>query len=172
MKGLPCPESALLRRVGMLKSVALALLCCAPPLSAQTLYKSVGPDGKVVYSDRPPVEGKLEKTMKVEDFPNTALPPGLKAELEQMRKDGAKVVLPAASVVLYAASWCGYCRQARAYLASKGIKYEEIDIDTASGKSAFAAAGGGGGVPLLVSNGQHLRGFSVQAYERLFASRR
>jgi glutaredoxin len=93
--------------------------------SAQTLYRSVGPDGRPVYSDKPPV--------------------------------------------LYAAAWCGYCRQARAYLARAGIPYEDVDIDTPAGKAAFVAAGGGGGVPLLIVKGQPLRGYSELAYDQAFA---
>jgi len=65
-------------------------------------------------------------------------------------------------------SRCGYCRQARAYLARSGIKYEEVDIDTPAGKAAFAAAGSGA-VPLLVANGEQLRGFSELAYDFFFA---
>ena len=40
------------------------LLACALAASAaipaQTVYKSIGPDGKVVYSDRAPTTGRLE----------------------------------------------------------------------------------------------------------------
>ncbi len=40
----------------------LFVLCCAVMLSAkaQQLYKSVGPDGKVVYSDKPPITDKTK----------------------------------------------------------------------------------------------------------------
>ena len=34
---------------------------------AATLYKSIGPDGKVVYSDRPPADGRIDKTMQFEN---------------------------------------------------------------------------------------------------------
>jgi glutaredoxin len=145
---------------------------------AQTLYKSIGSDGRVVYSDKPPIEGKLAKTLKAEDLPNTALPAGYEAELQRMRQslnlNGTKTAnaAPAASAsaspVLFTAVWCGYCKQAKAYLASKGVQYESIDIDTPSGKSAFAATGGSGGIPLMVAGGKQLRGFSAQAYDKFF----
>jgi glutaredoxin len=153
-------------------AATLFLMLWAMSAGAQTLYKSIGPDGKAVYSDRPPATGRLEKTLKVENLPNTALPAGLAAELQQLRQTGAKPAISASSTVLFAASWCGFCRQARAYLASKGIKYEDIDIETPAGKAAFAAAGGSGGIPLLVLKGQQVRGFSAQAYDQLFASQR
>jgi glutaredoxin len=71
-------------------------------------------------------------------------------------------------VVLFGAAWCGFCPQARAYLARSGIPYRYVDIDTPAGKQAFAAAGGGG-VPLLVAHGEQLRGFTELAYDYFFA---
>jgi hypothetical protein len=32
-------------------------------IHADTVYRSVGPDGKVTYSQRPPAEGKIDKTL-------------------------------------------------------------------------------------------------------------
>jgi len=44
-----------------LPALAVAALLAAP-VAAQQLYKSIGPDGRVQYSDRPPVSGqKVEK---------------------------------------------------------------------------------------------------------------
>ena len=71
-------------------------------------------------------------------------------------------------VTLYAASWCPHCKLAREYLARARIAHTEGDIDSAAGKVAVAAVGGGG-VPLLVANGEQLRGYSELAYDFLFA---
>lgn len=71
-------------------------------------------------------------------------------------------------VTLYAASWCPHCRQARAHLRRVGIQFVEVDIDSPAGKRAFAALGGGG-VPLLVANGEQLRGYTELAYDFFFA---
>ncbi|MBI4998243.1 MAG: glutaredoxin family protein, partial [Rhodocyclales bacterium] len=65
--------------------------------------------------------------------------------------------------------WCGYCTQAKAWLASKRIAYREIDIDTPDGLASFAQAGGGKGVPLLVANGRRVQGYSPAAYDQLFS---
>jgi glutaredoxin len=158
----------------MLLALAFALcatLVVASDARAQVLYKSIGPDGKVTYADRPPADGTVTKTMRVEELPNTALPAKTVAELQQLQKSAAKsVAAPPAGVVLFAASWCGYCRMARSYLGQRGIPFQEVDIDTASGKMAFVQAGGVGGVPLLLANGRKLRGFSAQAYDALFAA--
>jgi glutaredoxin len=152
-------------------AVAVAALLCTS-VAAQTLYKSVGPDGKPVYSDKPPAEGTLQKTLKADKLPNTALPADVAEELERLKRSGVKAQPPAADVVLYAAAWCGWCLQARAYLTRARIAHRDIDIDTPEGKRAFAAAGGGG-VPLIVIKGQPpLRGYSELAYDGLFANHR
>ena len=163
----------MLFRVHSLLLAAAASAVCAVA-GAQVLYKSVGPDGKVSYSDRPPADDRIAKTMKFAELPNTALPSKTIAELEQLRKSGAAtpIAVPTSGVSLYAAKWCGYCRQAREFLNQRGIAFQEIDVDTPSGKSAFVRAGGVGGIPLLVANGQKVRGFTSQAYESLFAGRR
>lgn len=153
-------------------ALAAALISFAAHCGAQVLYKSIGPDGRVTYTDRPPAEGTIAKTMRVEDLPNTALPTKTLAELEQLRKSAPKVTVMPTGVVLFSASWCGYCRLARGYLAQKGIEYQEVDVDTPAGKLAFVQAGGRGGVPLLIANGHKLRGFTVQAYDTLFAAQR
>jgi glutaredoxin len=138
---------------------------------SQTLYKSIGPDGKAVYSDKPPTTGKMEKTLRVQDLPNTAIPTKTLAELEALRKNGRQGAFSASGVVLFSASWCGYCKQAKAFLAQRGVRYQEKDIDTPDGKLAFAQAGSGSGVPLLLVNGATVQGFSPQAYESLFPKR-
>ncbi|MFJ3482418.1 glutaredoxin family protein [Pseudomonas sp. NPDC090202] len=68
--------------------------------------------------------------------------------------------LAQARVVLYATDWCGYCKQARRFLDSKGIPYTEYDIEkSAEGRKAYEALGGRG-IPLIDVNGTLIRGFS------------
>lgn len=149
------------------------LLVTTTPV-AQDLYKSVGPDGRIVYSDKPPAKGRIEKTMKFENLPSSALPASAFSYVEQLRKlrASSSANKPTKAVVLYSAAWCGYCKKAKAYLADKGITYQEIDIDTDGGMIAFAQVGGGNGVPLLLAGGQRVQGFSPDAYDALFANRK
>jgi glutaredoxin len=68
-----------------------------------------------------------------------------------------------ANVVLYATDWCGYCKQTRRFLDSKGIPYKEFDIEkSAEGRKAYEALGGRG-IPLIDVNGTLIRGFSEEA---------
>ena len=152
----------------------VAVLCIATCSAAvaQTFYKSVGPDGKVVYSDKPPASGKVEKTLDVQTLPNTAIPPETLKELERLKREGkGQTAATSAGIVLFSASWCGYCRQAKAHLAQRAVNYRDYDIDTPEGKAAFVHAGGGGGVPLLIKNGEKVRGYSREGYEALLARR-
>ncbi len=162
------------------RSAPVLLLSCmaglaAAPAAAQTLYKSIGPDGAVVYSDRPPPGGRVEKTMKFDNLPASALPAATTAHLEQQLKNlraSSAAAAPAGDVVLYSAQWCGYCKKAKAWLAENRVAYREVDIDTPDGMASFAQAGGGKGVPLLLAGGERVQGFSTGAYGRLFAAKK
>lgn len=156
----------------MHRRLPILLLLCAltPPIAqAQTLYKIVTPDGRVVYTDRPPTEGRLVKTLTPDAAPATALPPAAAEQLSKLQS--LRTAAPTSGVVLYSAAWCGYCTKAKAWLAGKGISYREIDIDTPDGLASYAQAGGRRGVPLLVAGGQRVQGYSPAAYEQLFARR-
>jgi len=154
-------------------SLLLCGLALAATVLAQTVYKSIGPDGKVVYSDRAPVNGHLEKTMKF-DLPSSALPASAASVMEQFRRThpgdaGAAAPIADGAVTLYSATWCGYCKQAKAWLAARGVAYQDIDVDTPSGIAALAqVTGGKGGIPVLVAKGQKTSGFSSAAYDAIF----
>ncbi|SER62567.1 Glutaredoxin [Pseudomonas sp. NFACC02] len=67
-----------------------------------------------------------------------------------------------ARVTLYATDWCGYCKQTRRFLDSKGIPYTEYDIEKSTeGRKAYEALGGRG-IPLIDVNGTLIRGFSPE----------
>lgn len=64
-----------------------------------------------------------------------------------------------ANVVLYATDWCGYCKQTKRFLDSKGIAFKEFDIEKdAEARKAYEALGGRG-IPLIDVNGTLIRGF-------------
>jgi len=68
-----------------------------------------------------------------------------------------------ARVVMYATEWCGYCKQTRRFLDSKGIPFKEYDIEKSDeGRKAYEALGGRG-IPLIDVNGTIIRGFSEEA---------
>ena len=154
------------------------MLALAPAaILGETIYRSVGPDGKITYSQRPPADGKVDKTLVLQNLPSSPLPESAlryQAELiKSMNKRLADQAKPYREVpTLFMAQWCGYCKQAKSYLAEKGIAYREYDIDTPDGMRAFVEAGERRGIPVLLTNGQRVQGFSRQAYDVLFAGSR
>ena len=161
-----------------MKTLIIATVFLAGPALAAgtstetTLYKSLGPDGKIVYSDRPPVSGAAKK-MTFENLPASPLSAETLAYIEELQKTSSTAT-PATrtgEVLLFAAAWCGYCKKAKVYLAAKHISYREVDVDTKAGKVAYAQAGGKNGIPLLLANGQRVSGFSAGAYDALFPQR-
>lgn len=63
-------------------------------------------------------------------------------------------------VVLYATSWCGYCAKMRKFLAENQIPYSEYDIERSGEAKAQYDALRGTGVPLMVVNGDVIRGYN------------
>lgn len=60
---------------------------------------------------------------------------------------------------LYATSWCGYCKKTRELLREHNIPYTEYDIEkSAKGEREYQALEGRG-VPLMVINGEVVRGY-------------
>ncbi|MGP6418265.1 glutaredoxin family protein [Pseudomonas putida] len=65
-----------------------------------------------------------------------------------------------ARVVLYATDWCGYCKQTKRFLDSKGIPFKEFDIEKDAEARKTYEALGGRGIPLIDVNGTLIRGFN------------
>jgi glutaredoxin len=153
-------------------TIVLAILLFADAGYAQTIFKSTGPDGSIVYSDHPPADGKIERTFDFVELPSSPVPDQLVTANAGVKRKPTAVAHPVATggVLMYSATWCGYCRRAKAYLANKGIAYTNVDIDTADGREAFNLAGSGG-VPLLVVGSRRIRGFSPAGYDSFFSGR-
>lgn len=70
-------------------------------------------------------------------------------------------------VVLYATSWCGYCRATRELLGQLGVPYKELDIETSQqGKQEYKELKGTG-VPLMLINGEIVRGYNPNKIKEL-----
>lgn len=161
-----------------IKTLACFLVVAAATAHAETLYKVVGADGRVTYTDQPPADRKSTTTLQFADAPTTQLPESVlkyQAELAngmQNRLAQAKKMDSTGTPTLFSAVWCGYCTGAKAYLQTRRIPYREIDIDTPDGGRAYFEAGGQRGVPLILADGKRLSGFSSAAYDYFFSARK
>jgi len=63
-------------------------------------------------------------------------------------------------IVIYSAVWCGFCHQAKQYLDSLGIKYEDHDVDK-DPKAAEDSVNKSGqrGIPVIDIAGEIIVGF-------------
>ena len=153
--------------------LGLASACAGVAQTTTTLYKSTGPDGRTIYSDKPAPNASATRTITFRNLPATPLSAQTLAFIEEMKKSAdARIAAPPPSdTVLFSAKWCVYCKQAKAHLASKQVAYRELDIETKEGALAYARAGGKS-VPLLLFNGQSVPGYSAAGYDALLATRK
>ena len=78
-------------------------------------------------------------------------PPPTDAEL--------RAAMQATPIVMYSASWCGVCCQAKAFLSANGLRYQEIDADaTPGGWDKIAQLSGQRAVPLIIVDGEMTEG--------------
>lgn len=144
----------------------MALGCASSPGVAQTVYKSVGPDGKVTFSDRPPpdiptaVVGKPNKgtTESTAGAANPALP----FELKQISGKYP--------VTLYSTSNCGACDAGRTLLSNRGVPFREKTVNTNEDIGAFSRISKENSMPLLTIGGQQVKGYSETEWSQYLDS--
>ncbi len=74
-------------------------------------------------------------------------------------------------VVIYTTSWCGWCKKTRAWLDTKGIDYENRDVEeNAAWAEEIHDLTGSGGVPVIVIDGEVIKGFDQAQMEKLLRS--
>lgn len=131
-----------------------AALLCALGAQAQAVYRIVGPDGKVTFSDKPPAnaqQGKVATTgvgAAAAASNNGSLP----FELRQ--------VATKYPVVLYTAEKCAPCDTGRSMLTSRGIPFSERTVITNEDRAALQRLTGDTSLPYLTVGGQRIRGYS------------
>ena len=132
--------------------------------SAWALYKVVGPDGRVTYTDRPPPEGAKSVTeLQVRvPAPVAASKP---AATPQDSKQAASPLPP--TVDLFTGSACDRCEEARSWLVGRGIPYREFRVDSDEDRVAYRDTMGGKSLPGLRTSRGSTRGFSNTRWRNL-----
>jgi glutaredoxin len=70
-------------------------------------------------------------------------------------------------VIFYSAGWCGYCARTRTYLVSKGIPFEERDIDDPDVRRELRAKTGSTMVPVVQYEDRIVTGWNPRAIDAL-----
>lgn len=134
------------------RTAALAALFAATAagVAQAQVFRIVGPDGKVTFTDRPPAEGKAAPA------PSLPIPGGASSSLPaEVRKAAGQF-----PVTLYSSSDCGPCREARSMLQKRGIPFSEKSVSTEQDVAALQRLAGSNSLPFVTIGGQHLSGFS------------
>lgn len=134
--------------------VALGALCTALP--AQALYKVVGPDGKVTYTDRltGPASGKVTPLSPTGSAAteSAALPAELQKAVERY------------PVTLFITVDCAPCDNARALLRQRGIPHNEKIVQSGDDADALQRLTGTRDVPTLLIGVQAVPGLSPESW--------
>ena len=136
--------------------IGLAAAMLAAPAGAQQVFRIVGPDGKVTFSDKPPVaaNARLAPVVPLAGSGSGAVGNGVALPFE-LRQVASRY-----PVTLYTSDNCGPCGSGRAYLSSRGIPFTEKTVNTAEDAQALQRFSGDNSLPLLTIGGQQIRGYS------------
>jgi glutaredoxin len=134
-------------------AVATLMLSALP---AHALFKVVGPDGKITYSDRAP-PGDTRAVQVNRDGSIAANDVALPFALRQ--------VMAKFPVTLYTASKCEACDMGRALLQRRGIPFSERTANTNEDKEVWEKITGGQEAPVMKVGAQVMRGFNATSWE-------
>lgn len=131
----------------------------APPATAE-IFKWIDDSGRVHFSDSPPRERQVEKIeVKINSYTSPEIVPFEASVTPSTRRE---------KVVLYSTTWCGYCKKARRYFATKGIPFVEYDTETSKkGREDYQALKGTG-VPIILVGERRMNGFSPSSFDALY----
>ena len=123
------------------------------PLShAQQVFRIVGPDGKVTFSDKPPADTNAKVTTGTGASAGGGGSGTLPFELRQIAQKYP--------VTLYTGENCGPCQTARTFLLSRGVPFVEKTVNSNDDIQALQRLSGDGSLPFATIGGQQLKGFS------------
>lgn len=142
-----------LTSAGLKASVCTLWLCFAFAAQAQMVYRIVGADGKVTFSDKPPAspeQGKVATTGV-----GSAAAASTAALPFELRQVAARY-----PVTLYTAPDCAPCANGRAMLGSRGIPFSERTVTSAEDAATLKRLSGETTLPFLTIGSQRIKGYS------------
>ncbi len=131
---------------------AIAAFCSQ--ISAQQLYRIVGADGRVTFSDQPPPPSANAKVTSgrggsfAESSAGVALPFELRSIVQRF------------PVTLYTSKECAPCDAGRNMLRNRGIPFTERTVESSEDAQALKRLTGDTSLPMATVGGQQMKGFS------------
>lgn len=161
------------RRATDLLGLVAACLVAAAPAGAQALYRIVGPDGRVTYTDRPPSAGATGSARAIPTPARSAASGPTESATGPVADARAMAGWPAPlraaatrfPVTLYAAEDCPPCDEARRLLQRRGVPYAEKRVRTEQDAKLLQQLTGGRLVPAATIGRQALGGFQEQEWQ-------
>ncbi|MBC7681403.1 MAG: glutaredoxin family protein [Ferruginibacter sp.] len=132
--------------------LACAAITLAANTHAQTVYRIVGPDGKVSFSDQPPPPASKARVTTAAPGGGTAVSASLPFELKE--------IVQRFPVTLYTSANCSPCASARNLLTSRGVPFTERTVNSNDDAEALQRISGGTNLPVGTIGSQQLKGFS------------
>jgi glutaredoxin len=134
-------------------------------------YTDLEGKAQTLLVDQIDLEGSAETTAMKQGLPYEPPPPVAPPPVNEpaARKFPALNTPGRPPVILYATSWCGYCRKARALLKDLKVDFIEknIERDRAAANEMAKKAGSRSGVPVLDIGGYIVRGYSDRQIRQL-----
>jgi glutaredoxin len=143
--------NAQMNTIKLIAACALFLGATAVAI-AQPVYRIVGPDGKVTFSDKPPAEPNAKVTNAAGASGGGVAGSSLPFELRQVAQKYP--------VTLYTGENCGPCQSARSMLITRGVPFAEKTVTTVEDSQALQRLSGETSLPFATIGGQQLKGFS------------
>ena len=146
-------------RTPLTLAAAVCALLCSALTQAQPVYRTVGPDGKVTFSDRAPSEKDtpaLAGSAGAAPAETTAVGGDLPYALRQ--------VATRFPVTLYTSDDCAPCNSARSLLKGRGVPFTERTVKTNQDIDALKSLSGNASLPFATIGGQHLNGFAASEW--------
>lgn len=139
----------------------LLVLLLVPLAAGAEIYRWTDAQGKVHYSDKAPAEGKASQLkIRINSIEGPAVVSNLSSAPTAKTKDRVRI---------YTATWCGYCKKAKAHLAARRVAYDEIDVETSeAGRSEFSKLRARG-VPVILVGSQRMDGFDAAALDAMLS---
>ncbi len=141
--------------------IPLLMVLASGSVAAQQMYKWIGKDGKINYTDVPPPVSA--KQTEIKSVSGSGVDTGnLPYELAQATKSNP--------VTLYTGMECAPCDSGRSFLTARGIPFVEKTVKTYEDGQQLKQAGGAGTLPLLIVGRTRQTGFEAGGWSTVLTA--